>query len=335
MLIISSLSLKSKTKRYLKNPRLQIIKKGFLGNTLVDGTFQNLYGKSDMSTLYDLLKWKLSSNPQKKIKDNEQYKLKVIKEPSILESKKDYICWMGHASFLIQINGKRILTDPCLTAPPLTKRYTELPFPIQDIKPEYLLISHGHYDHLDSDTVKHLHHSVALVPLKMSKLIHKMNPTIITQEAGWYQRYHIAEDFDIYLLPAHHWHKRGLADKDEVLWGSFLIKTKHKSIYFAGDTGYSKHFKDIYKTFGKIDIAILPIGAYAPRWFMRPSHMNPEEALKAYKDLHAKTLIPMHFGTFDLSDEPLGEPEQILRNIGQRKNIHFLTIGKRSLLHHL
>lgn len=164
----------------------------------------------------------------------------------------------------------------------------------------------------------------------MSKLIQKINPTIITQEAGWYQQYVIAEDFDIYLLPAHHWHKRGLADKDEVLWGSFLIKTKYKSIYFGGDSGYSKHFKDIYKTFGKIDIAILPIGTYAPRWFMRPSHMNPTEALKAYRDLHATTLIPMHFGTFDLSDEPLGEPEQILQKIGEKENIHFLTIGQKS-----
>lgn len=118
---------------------------------------------------------------------------------------------------------------------------------------------------------------------------------------------------------------------DKVLWGSYLIKTKNKTIYFAGDTAYSSHFKDISELFD-IDIAILPIGAYEPRYFMKNNHMNPEEALQAFKDLKAKEFIPMHFGTFDLSDEPLGEPEAILREIGKDENIIFLNIGDKLYL---
>jgi L-ascorbate metabolism protein UlaG (beta-lactamase superfamily) len=328
MLASPILSLKAAKMTYLKNHQLKTVKKNFTGNPYVDGTFQNLYGRSGVASLLDIIKWKLSKNPKKEIKESETYQLKVVKNSTLLEKKEDYICWLGHATFLIQIDGKKIITDPCLTAPPFIKRYTQLPIKIQKIKPDYLLISHGHYDHLDSDTIEQLDNTTALSPLNMTKLIKGMNSTITVQEAGWYQQYDISEKFEIFFLPAHHWHKRGIMDKDEILWGSFLIKTKNKTIYFAGDSGYSQHFKDIHEVFGEIDMAILPIGAYEPRWFMRTSHISPAEAITAHKDLHAKELIPMHFGTFDLSDEPLGEPEQLLREIGRKENIRFLTIGK-------
>lgn len=312
---------------YLKNNNLKTIKEDFKGNAIISDTFSNLYGRSGMTSFFDLLKWKFGKKPQKDIKKNENYQLKVIENSAVLNKKKDYICWVGHASFLIQIDGKKILTDPCLTAPPMMKRLTKLPFDIKDINPDYLLISHGHYDHLDKNSIKHFNNCEALIPLKMENIIKSINPTIKTQEAGWYQKYEINEDFEIYFLPAHHWHRRSLSDRDKVLWGSFLIKTKNKTIYFAGDSGYSKHFKDIGDMFGQIDITILPIGAYSPRWFMKSSHINPQEALKAYKDLNAKEFIPMHFGTFDLTNEPMGEPEKVLRKIGKDENINFLSIG--------
>ena len=310
------------------NPSLKSLNKKFSGNVIKDGVFQNLYGRSGMTNFIDLLKWKLGKNPKKSIKDAEDYKLKVYPNRTLLDKKEDYICWLGHASFLIQIDGKKIVTDPCLTSPPMIKRLTKLPFKIKDIKPDYLLISHGHYDHLDSDTIKQFSHAKALIPLQMSKLINDMNPTIETQEAGWYQAYDIDEDFQIIFLPSHHWHRRGLTDRDEVLWGSFLIKSKNKTIYFAGDTGYSAHFKDIQESVGRIDIALLPIGAYEPSWFMKSSHINPHEALQAYKELKAKELIPMHFGTFDLTNEPLSEPEQIIKKIAKEENLNILNIGK-------
>ena len=314
------------------NPSLKSLKEGFTAPIMKEGMFQNLYGRSGMTTFVDLLKWKLAKNPKKAIKDAETYALEVHPNKALLQKKEDYICWLGHACFLIQINGKKIITDPCLTAPPMMKRLTTLPFKIEDIKPDYVLVSHGHYDHLDADTIKVFSQAKALIPLQMSGLIKEMNPSMQTQEAGWYQEYDIDEDFQIVFLPAHHWHRRGLTDRDEVLWGSFLIKSKNKTIYFAGDTGYSKHFEDIQKTMGEIDIVLLPIGAYDPNWFMKSSHINPHEALRAFKDLDAKELIPMHFGTFDLTDEPLGEPEEIIKKIAKEENLNILSIGNEYLI---
>lgn len=330
--IISSLglisSLKTERLQHLRNKNLQTIKKDFLGNPF-DGRFKNLYGKSGANNFFDMLQWKFKTNPQRKTKENEIYNLKVIHNDEALKIKEDYILWCGHASFLIQIDGKKILTDPCLTNPPFYKRLTSIPFTnITNINPDYLLVSHAHFDHLDSDTIKYFNNTIALTPLNMTNTIQDINPNIKVQEAGWYQKYNINEDFEIYFLPAHHWHQRSMGDRNEILWGSFLIKYNNKTIYFAGDTGYSKHFKDIGNLFDSIDISILPIGSYSPRWFMSSSHIDPFEAMMAYKDLNAKEFIPMHFGTFDMTDEPLGEPEKILRDITNKKNINFLTIGE-------
>ena len=195
---LPSLSLNANELNYLKNNKLTSIKSGFMGNVFKDNSFQNLYGTSGMHSFTDLLKWKVGKNPKKYIKDNETYALEVVENAKVLENSKDYICWMGHASFLIQINGKNLITDPCLTTPPLMDRLTKIPLKISDIKPDYLLISHGHFDHLDSDTVKQFHNSTALIPLQMGNLIKNMNPSISIQEAGWYQKYDIAEGFEVY-----------------------------------------------------------------------------------------------------------------------------------------
>ena len=317
---------------YKSNPKLKTIKNGFKGNLYKDGTFQNLYEYSGSKGLWDVIKWKLSDNPQSEEKSSEKYRLKVQKNNKIFEEKRDYIVWLGHASFLLQIDGKKIITDPCLTAPPLFKRLGELPVDINKIKPDYLLVSHGHFDHLDSTSVEKFDNAMALVPLHMSETIEDLNPTIKTQEAGWYQQYDINESFEIFFMPTRHWHRRGAFDTDKVLWGSYIIKTKEKTIFFSGDSAYSKVFKDIGELFPSIDLALMPIGAYSPRNIMKANHMNPQESLQAAKDLKAKQIIPMHFGTFDLGDEPLGEPEKIFRKIGKEENIRFLEVGELMLL---
>lgn len=313
---------------YIKNENLETIKKDFKGNLFKQNRFHNLYGKSAGGKFFDLLKWKLLSISSKKLKKQDKYRLNVIKDNSILDEKRDYIYWLGHASFLIQINGKKILSDPCLTSPPLIKRLSSLPIDIKDIKPDYILISHGHYDHLDLNTIKQFSSCSALIPLNMGNIIKKTNKNITIQEASWYQKYDINEKFEIFFLPSHHWHKRTISDKDKILWGSFLIKSKNKTIYFAGDTAYSKHFKDISEVFNNIDIALMPIGAYKPRWFMKESHINPSEAIKGSNDLKAKQLIPMHFGTFDLSDESIGEPIKEFKNLSKKQNVKILDIGE-------
>ena len=150
----------------------------------------------------------------------------------------------------------------------------------------------------------------ALVPLGMEKLIRKSKLSFTKiQEAGWYQSYQINNDVKIVFLPTRHWGRRGLMDFNKTLWGSFLLLSKQQKVFFSGDTAYDdQFFKDIYNEFGEMDICILPIGAYSPSFIMKQSHTTPEEAYQIFKDLHGKTFIPMHYGTYDLSDEPLGEP---------------------------
>ncbi len=326
---LGSRSIRANEKKYYRNQELKNIHSGFSGNEVRDGIFHNLYGQSGGSSLWNVLKWRLSKNAQKEVKEQENYALHVIPAHDVLDDKDDFILWLGHASWLIQIDCKRIVTDPCLTSPPFVQRRTRLPIPISAIKPDYLLISHGHYDHLDTDSLEHFGGATALIPLNMTNTIKKTDSSIKCCEAGWYQRYDLAENFQVIFLPAHHWHRRGSSDYNKVLWGSFFIKTETTSIYFGGDSGYSRHFHDIGELLGPMDIAILPIAAYAPRWFMKSSHINPEEALQAFKDLKAKRFIPMHYGTFDLSDEPLGEPEKRLKNIAGKENVSFLNIGEK------
>lgn len=313
------------------NPELSTILKGFDGNSVKGGSFQNLYGQAGGKSLWRVIKWRFSQNPQKEEKQQEKYSLPVYTDAFPLREKDDFILWLGHASYLIQTGGRRILTDPCLTSPPFVDRLTKLPIPVRELKPDYLLISHGHYDHLDSDSLKHFGGATALIPLNMSGLIKDIQPEISCREAGWYQQYDLAEDFQVVFLPAHHWHRRGMLDYNKVLWGSYLIKTPNSTIYFGGDSGYSRHFQDIGELLGPIDLAILPIGAYSPQWFMKSSHITPEEALRAAEDLQARTLIPMHYGTFDLSDEPLGEPENRLKSISKKEKVRFLDIGRKYL----
>jgi L-ascorbate metabolism protein UlaG (beta-lactamase superfamily) len=312
-------------KKYLHNPELEFIDPRYSGNPLVNDSF--IYTHSDDKISFKkVLKWMLSPNPNRKIKKQEDYRVPVVNDESFFEEKKDGILWLGHASFLIRMSGRLMLTDPCLRSLPFLKRKTELPFPVNKIVDlDYILVSHGHRDHFDIPTVKRL---VAnnpdvqfLVPLRMGKLLE--NAGIVNyEEAGWYQRYKTVKP-EIIFLPSRHWHKRGVKDTNKILWGSFLIRTKEKSVYFGGDSGYGKHFKEIRNLIhGKMDEIILPIGAYNPAYIMKSNHMNPEEALQAFHDLGGKRLIPMHYGTYDLSDEPLGEPERRMRKLQSEGRIN-------------
>ncbi|CAA6805789.1 MAG: Outer membrane protein romA [uncultured Sulfurovum sp.] len=328
--LFSTNFVQAKNLKRIKNNYLQTIKADFSGNIMQNGLFENLYPRDKKPrSLMEVLHSKLfRDNPYQAEKKNDTFKMKVIEDKKLLNTKEDFICWLGHATFLIQVNGKRMITDPCLTAPPFITRHTKLPISMEELKPHYILVSHGHFDHLDADTVKHFNDAKALIPLNMSETIKGYNQTIRTQEAGWFQKYEVDEDFEVYFLPSHHWHRRTLSDTNEVLWGSFVIKTQKETIYFAGDTAYSSHFKDIAELFD-IDKAILPIGAYEPREIMKEMHMNPEEALQAFNDLGAREMIPMHYGTFDLTDEPMGEAPKALMKYVRDEKIQFLEIGER------
>jgi L-ascorbate metabolism protein UlaG (beta-lactamase superfamily) len=157
-------------------------------------------------------------------------------------------------------------------------------------------------------------------------------PEIQVQEAGWYQQYTLNEDFEIIFVPTRHWTRRGLADENKRLWGGFFIRYHNKSIYFMGDSGYTKHFEEIRNILGDVDYAIMGVGAYKPEWFMYQSHISPVDAIKAFHEMGGRYFIPMHFGTFDLSDEPLLKPLDVLREADFDELVE-LKLGEELLIY--
>ncbi|QCR22697.1 MBL fold metallo-hydrolase [Pontibacter sp. SGAir0037] len=270
----------------------------------------------------DVLKWQTERNFYKATKKTDSSRLAVVKQQSLQKIGDNTIVWLGHACFLIHLNGLKILIDPVLDSPSFTmKRYSELPLEkSQLIGLDYILISHDHRDHCDESSIKLLAkqnpEATWLCGLQLDTLIRKWTASEKVQAAGWYQQYKTDEEkVKISFLPTRHWARRGLSDTNTTLWGAFMLEAGGKKIYFGGDSGYGSHVKQVREVFGQVDYYIAGIGAFAPRWFMGPSHMHPEEAAQACEDLKPAYLLPMHFGTFDLSDEPLMEPERLIRQL--------------------
>lgn len=298
---------------YLNNSVLETILPEYLGNALLNGRFLN-YRKSTPPKLKDILRWQFSSNPERARNKHSSYHPDLIEDQCIFDKSLDKIVWLGHASFLLTLNGKNILVDPVFKHVPLVKRRVKIPFQINDYTEiDYVLITHAHFDHLDRRTL------IKLAKLNPQMQIYcglqtaatlqkwKINNRII--EAGWFQKFPDNQDgLEFYFLPAQHWSNRSLKDRNRRLWGSFIVKSSQTTLYLMGDSAYSEHFKVISKLFPSIDYAILGVGAYTPQYIMQTSHLNPAEAQQAFYDLAAQKLIPMHYGTFILADEPVAEP---------------------------
>jgi len=183
-----------------------------------------------------------------------------------------------------------------------------------------VLISHNHYDHLDRDTVLQLNQQAGgaplfLVPLGIRQWMADIGITNV-QELGWWAKTDV-RGLAFNFVPVQHWSARSLNDKFQTLWGGWAVTTEAnakqpQSFFFAGDTAYSKDFEDIGKRFAPFDLALLPIGAYAPRWFMQAQHVDPGEAVKIHQNVHARRSIAIHWGTFELADESLDEPPKAL-----------------------
>lgn len=232
------------------------------------------------------------------------------------------LTWIGHSTFLVQFGGLNVLTDPHFTrrASPLgwagPERLAEPGLALKDLPPiDVVLISHNHYDHLDEGSVKALAHAhpkaVFVVPLGLRRWLqrHHIRNAI---ELDWWQ-VHEGHGFRVTAVPAQHFSGRTASDRNATLWCGLVFEAAGRKVYFAGDTGYSKDFAEIGKRLAPIDLALLPIGAYDPRWFMRAMHVNPEEAVKIHRDVGAVQSVAMHWGTFRLTEEPLDEPPVQLR----------------------
>ncbi|WP_372652695.1 MBL fold metallo-hydrolase [Halobacteriovorax sp.] len=276
----------------------------------------------------DLLKWKFfgKSTPWPK-----SIPVKQVKIDKKRVSNETHITFINHSTFLIQNKNINILTDPIWSdrASPLSfmgpKRVRKPAVKLSDLPPiDVILIGHNHYDHLDIETLVKLnktHSPTFIVGLGVEKLLNE-NGIEDVISLDWHQT--VKKDEIVYrFVPCQHWSARGLFDRNETLWGSFIIEAD-KRIYFASDTGYSDHFQKQYKAYGKMDISLLPIGAYEPRWFMKEQHLNPRDSVMAHLDLNSKLTIGMHFGTFKLTDEginmPTEELESALTEFGIKKN---------------
>ncbi|WP_276499259.1 MBL fold metallo-hydrolase [Pontibacter litorisediminis] len=326
--------------RHIKNDRLETIKPGYRGNKTIEGRFANgdeLYNPG----FGKVLKWQLSKNPQREQKKLDHYTPAVQEGTGFLHDDRDMLVWLGHASFFLRLNGVTFLTDPVFYDISMVKRRVGLPCPPEELRNiDYLLLSHAHRDHLDKKSVQTVYENnpqlKALTPLRAGDILRSINPTLPYQEAGWYQKYDLVPNgVEVYFMPASHWHRRGLTDMNKVLWGSFVIKTQDHYLYFAGDSGFGPHFEETEELFGPMDVCLMPVGAYKPSFLMQKSHMNPHEAVKAYNLLRGGIFIPMHYGTYDLSDEPPSEPVRLLEQLaasGTLQGLRIPAIGEPVLL---
>jgi L-ascorbate metabolism protein UlaG (beta-lactamase superfamily) len=225
------------------------------------------------------------------------------------------ITWLGHASFLVQLDGASLLIDPVFSdrIASLIPRNVPAPLPARDLpRIDATLITHNHYDHLDTASVRAVG-AHALAGLGMSRLVR-------CEELDWWQGARIG-GVHATFVPSQHWSRRGLLDTNHALWGGFVVQGPSGSVYHAGDTAYFGGFREIGRRFPQIDAALLPIGAYDPPWFMEQQHMNPEQVVQAFLDLGARRLVAMHWGTFKLTDEPLDEPPRRLRAEWSRRGL--------------
>jgi L-ascorbate metabolism protein UlaG (beta-lactamase superfamily) len=226
------------------------------------------------------------------------------------------VTWVNHSTFLIQTENLNILTDPiwsdrCSPVPFAgPKRHHAPGIRFVDLPPiDIVLISHNHYDHMDAPTLERLkreHDPRIFVGLGNAAFVEG------AVDLDWWQS-GIAKGVRVHAVPAQHFSSRGTADRDANLWCGFVIETPHGPIYFAGDTGWGPHFEMIRKRFGAMRLALLPIGAFRPEWFMCAVHISPKDAVRAAQALGAERSIPMHYGTFHLGDDGQDEPVQVLR----------------------
>jgi N-acyl-phosphatidylethanolamine-hydrolysing phospholipase D len=285
--------------------------------------FRNPFPTYEDRDFADFLQWSLIDRIKGKKPDKpDSYNFETVKNNGefLRENSDAYsITWIGHSTLLVQMEGLNILTDPIWSdrCSPLQfigpKRHAPPGVAFEDLPPiDVVLISHNHYDHLDRLTIEQLGNDpLYLVPLGIGNFLQDIGIQHYEELDWWESVTFNGKKF--VCTPAQHFSNRSMFDRNKTLWSSWAVIGEERKFYFAGDTGYFPGFKEIAERFGPFDIAAIPIGAYLPRWFMSPVHLSPQEAVQAFLDLDAQIFVPVHWGTFELADEPLDNPVKVLR----------------------
>jgi N-acyl-phosphatidylethanolamine-hydrolysing phospholipase D len=310
-----------------------------------DGVYFNPWIADTRRSFSSILTWRLSAK-QHYTEKEETFLPKVLedtKERILKNIDSDFILWIGHGSFLIKTGEHVWLLDPMFShRAVLPARFTPPALTAGDINELFpqvnVIISHSHYDHLDSNSIKALSDSTHFyVPMGLKKTLRNWQPEAKITEMDWWDKLTLTPGYELHSLPAQHWSMRAFDSANSSLWASYMIVTPEQTIYFGGDSGYFKGYREFRKKYPKIDYALIPTTAYHPRWFMHYAHMNVEEAVQAFFDLEASYFIPTQWGTFRLGDNPPGYPALDLKRTIKRKQLNpkqflIMNIGQLLLL---
>jgi L-ascorbate metabolism protein UlaG (beta-lactamase superfamily) len=256
---------------------------------------------------------------------------------------------VGHASVLIQAGGLNVLTDPVWSerASPFAfagpRRVAAPGIAFEDLPPiDAVLLSHNHYDHMDLATLRRLrlaHDPLIVTPLGNDAILRRAISGVRVAAGDWWDRVDLGKGGEVVIVPANHWSARGRGDRRMALWSGFILRSGGSSAYFAGDTGYGDGgvFREMRRRVGRPDLALIPIGAYAPRWFMSAQHIDPDEAVRIMEDLEAARAVGIHWGVFRLTDERRDEPPELLRDALARRGVDegLFPAGEPGLAYHI
>jgi L-ascorbate metabolism protein UlaG (beta-lactamase superfamily) len=279
-------------------------------------------------SLKTILKWQLSKSFRKA--QWQHSVLPIIPQERLPEG--EYILWLGHASLWLNIGDTTVAIDPVLGDILLHKRHSPLPIPKEKLHADLILITHAHYDHYDNASIHYLlkqnPNTIIIAPQGFWRYLKGDIERERCFELEWWESLMVRGLF-ITLTPSRHWSKRTPFDTNKALWGGYVIQNADHTLYHAGDSAYGEHFKEIGEKFD-IDEAFLPIGAYRPEAIMKHNHLNPPEALQAASDVSAKRVIPIHYGTFILSDEPIDEPIEWFERLTPEQSVKkkILRVGE-------
>lgn len=297
--------------------------------------FHNAYGRTWTQPWIPLLRWRVSRIFQRR-RGSDELPPSQPHDPAALSADGAHLTWVGHATFVMRLGGRVVVTDPVWAERIYYLVRLQRPGVPIDALPrlDLVTVSHNHHDHLHLPTLRRLHELYRprfLVPRRVGRTLEAAGIDRVT-ELDWWE-HHDEGELRVTLVPAHHWSARGPFDTNRTLWGGFVYESSEGRAYHAGDTAYEpRMFRAIGERVGPIDAAMLPIGAYDPEWFLESQHMGPEDAARALDDLGARAMVAMHHGTYELTDEPIGEPleriEAEFARRGDRERLWTLAIGQ-------